>query len=252
MRNLGGRSRRRESGVVDPLLLPDQEDDVRSSTTPSSSQMSASPTYMALTGGQDPGALGLNVVYTPDNGHKADIVFIHGLGGSSRMTWSKHKSPGLFWPLTFLPLEPDICLARILSFGYDADFTNGSNATNVILDFAKTLLYNLKYYTDVQGENLNMGQVRPPFYTTLLLLKRILGTFTLRSSQHGWAHRERGNTIHRSARTWLTFYRPICKVKTIQSTRTLSKPFQQSSSSPPHIGAPIWPMCSTEYYSRLL
>ncbi|KAI4926816.1 uncharacterized protein J4E92_005976 [Alternaria infectoria] len=157
-RNLGGRSRRRESGVVDPLLLPDQEDDVRSSTTPSPSQMSASPTHMALTGGQDPGALGLNVVYTPDNGHKADIVFIHGLGGSSRMTWSKHKSPGLFWPLTFLPLEPDICLARILSFGYDADFTNGGNATNVILDFAKTLLYNLKYYTDVQGENLNMGQ----------------------------------------------------------------------------------------------
>ncbi|KAI4910198.1 hypothetical protein J4E90_007630 [Alternaria incomplexa] len=106
----------------------------------------------------DPGALGLNVVYTPDNGHKADIVFIHGLGGSSRMTWSKHKSPGLFWPLTFLPLEPDICLARILSFGYDADFTNGSNATNVILDFAKTLLYNLKYYTDDKSENLNMGQ----------------------------------------------------------------------------------------------
>ncbi|KAI4694124.1 uncharacterized protein J4E84_002705 [Alternaria hordeiaustralica] len=117
--------------------------------------MSASPTHMALTGGQDPGALGLNVVYTPDNGHKADIVFIHGLGGSSRMTWSKHKKPGLFWPLTFLPLEPDICLARILSFGYDADFTNGSNATNVILDFAKTLLYNLKYYTDayMQGQN---------------------------------------------------------------------------------------------------
>jgi pimeloyl-ACP methyl ester carboxylesterase len=118
---------------------------------------------MASTGSsQDPGALGLNVVYTPDNGHKADIVFIHGLGGSSRMTWSKHKSPGLFWPLTFLPLEPDICLARILSFGYDADFTNGSNATNVILDFAKTLLYNLKYYTDERGENLDMGQVRSP------------------------------------------------------------------------------------------
>jgi len=87
------------------------------------------------------------------------------------MTWSKHKSPGLFWPLTFLPLEPDICLARILSFGYDADFTNGSNATNVILDFAKTLLYNLKYYTDDKSENLNMGQVSQFYCGLLLLLK---------------------------------------------------------------------------------
>jgi pimeloyl-ACP methyl ester carboxylesterase len=99
------------------------------------------------------------VVYTPEHGHKADIVFIHGLGGSSRMTWSKDKNPELFWPLTFLPLEPDICLARILSFGYNADFANATNASNVILDFAKTLLYDLKYCVDDRSENLNMGQV---------------------------------------------------------------------------------------------
>ena len=190
LRGASRRIRRRETGVVDPLLVPDQGDDVRSSNTPSPSQMSTSPTHM------DPGALGLNVVYTPDNGHKADIVFIHGLGGSSRMTWSKHKSPGLFWPLTFLPLEPDICLARILSFGYDADFTNGSNATNVILDFAKTLLYNLKYYTDDKSENLNMGQVRQCYHGLLLLLNCIPGAFAVRSPQHGRSNRQRGNTTH--------------------------------------------------------
>ncbi|KAK7966605.1 uncharacterized protein PG986_000882 [Apiospora aurea] len=44
----------------------------------------------------EPGPLGLNVVYTPENGHKADIVFIHGLGGTSRFTWSKNKDPDLF------------------------------------------------------------------------------------------------------------------------------------------------------------
>ena len=32
----------------------------------------------------DSGAVGLSVLYTPDNGHKVDIVFVHGLGGTSR------------------------------------------------------------------------------------------------------------------------------------------------------------------------
>ncbi|KAF2435949.1 NACHT and WD domain protein [Tothia fuscella] len=105
------------------------------------------------------GPLGLNVVYTPNNGHKADIVFIHGLGGSSRWTWSKSHKAELFWPLTFLPLEPDVCLARILSFGYNADFRKSGNLGTMVLDFAKRLLYDLKYAKDEQKEDLNMGKV---------------------------------------------------------------------------------------------
>ena len=107
----------------------------------------------------DGGPLGLNVVYTPPNGHKADIVFIHGLGGTSRLTWSKHKQPELFWPLTFLPLEPDLCLARILTFGYDSDLKKSDNASTSILDFAKSLLYDLKYAKDEHKEDLDMGSV---------------------------------------------------------------------------------------------
>ena len=61
------------------------------------------------TSGAYAGPLGLNVIYTPDNGHKVDIVFVHGLGGTSRWTWLKYKNPELFWSLTFLPLEPDVC-----------------------------------------------------------------------------------------------------------------------------------------------
>lgn len=75
------------------------------------------------------------------------------------MTWSKYKNPELFWPLTFLPLEPDVCLARIFSFGYQANFRKAGNISTAILDFAKELLYDLKYATDEQGENLNMGDV---------------------------------------------------------------------------------------------
>lgn len=106
-----------------------------------------------------PGPLGLNVIYKPQYGHKADIVFIHGLGGSSRWTWSKYHNPELFWPLTFLPLEPDLCLSRILTFGYNANFRKSGNASTAVLDFAKTLLFDLKYANNEQKENLKIGAV---------------------------------------------------------------------------------------------
>jgi len=108
---------------------------------------------------KSPGPLGLSVIYTPESDHKADIVFVHGLGGSSRMTWSKDRNPELFWPSTFLPLEPEICMARILSFGYQSNFHKPGNASTVVLDFAKELLYDLKYAIDNQGANLTVGSV---------------------------------------------------------------------------------------------
>ncbi|KFA66678.1 hypothetical protein S40285_09198 [Stachybotrys chlorohalonatus IBT 40285] len=101
--------------------------------------------------------LGLNVVYTPNNGHKADIIFIHGLGGTSRNTWTKSKDPDCFWPLTFLALEPDLCLARILTFGYNAALRKAGNISTSMLDFAKDLLFDLKYATDEQKGDLHMG-----------------------------------------------------------------------------------------------
>lgn len=107
----------------------------------------------------DPGPLGLNVIYAPNNDHKVDIVFIHGLGGASRKTWSKNEDPELFWPLKFLPLEPDICLTRILSFGYNANFRIAGNISTSILDFAKDLLFDLKYAKDKQMQDLDIGNV---------------------------------------------------------------------------------------------
>ena len=112
-------------------------------------------------GGNPPetGPLGLTVVYTPDNGRKVDIVFVHGLGGTSRGTWSKSRDPEKFWPLTFLPLEPDICLARIMTFGYNAAFQATGNVTTSILDFAKELLFDLKYAKDENMDELDVGTV---------------------------------------------------------------------------------------------
>lgn len=107
----------------------------------------------------DSGPLGLNIVYTPSDGHKVDIIFVHGLGGTSKWTWSKYKNPELFWPSTFLPLEPDISLARISTFGYNAAFHKAGSVVVSILDFAKDLLFELKYGKDKHMNELDIGKV---------------------------------------------------------------------------------------------
>ena len=111
--------------------------------------------------GRDP--LGLQVIHSPLGDRVVDIVFVHGLGGSSRMTWSKYRNPDLFWPLKFLPLEQGISKARILVFGYNSNFRPGSAKSKAsVLDFAKDLLYDLKYGTDdslSEVEDLEMGEV---------------------------------------------------------------------------------------------
>lgn len=109
---------------------------------------------------QDP--LGLKIIYRPPGDRGVDIVFVHGLGGSSRATWSKDHNPEFFWPLKFLPFEPDINEARILTFGYNANFRRGSGKNRMsVLDFAKDLLYDLKYAKDEsvpELEDLRMGE----------------------------------------------------------------------------------------------
>lgn len=78
------------------------------------------------------------------------------------MTWSKNRDPGLFWPLQFLSHEPDISEARLLTFGYNSNFKPGSGKAKIsILDFAKDLLYDLKYAQDDSAavlEDLRMGE----------------------------------------------------------------------------------------------
>ena len=104
--------------------------------------------------------LGLRVLYDPKISRKADIIFVHGLGGTSRLTWSKNKDLNLFWPLKFLPLEPDICEARILTFGYNGSFFRANTRTSAtVLDFAKDLLYDLKYTEDEDRRDLQIGNV---------------------------------------------------------------------------------------------
>lgn len=165
-------------------------------------------------GGQlaESGPLGLNVVYTPDNGRKVDIIFIHGLGGTSKWTWSKHRNSELFWPLTFLPLEQDLCLARILTFGYNASFQKAGNVSLSLLDFAKDLLFDLKYGKDPDMDELDMGKVPIIFVV---------------HSMGGLVVKEASLDINAKGAE-LTIDRLISKGKTTQNMHQSSKPLQPS------------------------
>lgn len=61
--------------------------------------------------------------------------------------------------MEFLSLEPDICQARLLTFGYDANIIRSGSAGISILDFAKDLLFDLKYATNEENEQLDIGKV---------------------------------------------------------------------------------------------
>ena len=106
--------------------------------------------------------LGLNVLYEPDDGAPiVDIIFVHGLGGTSQKTWSRNRDTQFFWPREWLPLEPGFERARILTFGYNAHFAS-SGRENVldIADFAKDLLFGMKYGLNEDSQELEVGRVR--------------------------------------------------------------------------------------------
>ncbi|KAL8965920.1 MAG: hypothetical protein Q9183_003617, partial [Haloplaca sp. 2 TL-2023] len=108
--------------------------------------------------------LGLNVIYQPPEGCRAvDIIFVHGLGGTSQKTWSRNKDLEFFWPREWLPFEPGFAQARMLSFGYNAHFAaRGRDNILNIADFAKELLYGMKFGLDHQSQNNDVGKVSVP------------------------------------------------------------------------------------------
>ncbi|PVH82277.1 hypothetical protein DL98DRAFT_143111 [Cadophora sp. DSE1049] len=101
--------------------------------------------------------LGLTITYTPKKGYKVDIIFVHGLGGSSRRTWSKSQDRDSFWPELFLPREPTLSEARISTFGYNSELNSISPSILSVHDFAKSLLFDLKYANGTDGEAAEYG-----------------------------------------------------------------------------------------------
>lgn len=81
----------------------------------------------------------MNLLYAPSE-PLFDFVFVHGLGGGSRKTWSKTSSIGHYWPGEWLPKDPAFKNVRIHSYGYGSDWVRGNDSCLNIHHIGKSLL----------------------------------------------------------------------------------------------------------------
>ncbi|KAI9705292.1 MAG: hypothetical protein M1820_005291 [Bogoriella megaspora] len=88
------------------------------------------------------GPLGLTTLYDPPVSAIADVIFVHGLGGGSRSTWTSLNDLSSYWPQAWLPNDISFRDVRIHSFGYDSNWAKESTLT--LHDFAKSLLGSLQ------------------------------------------------------------------------------------------------------------
>ncbi|GLA18491.1 hypothetical protein AnigIFM62618_006139 [Aspergillus niger] len=102
------------------------------------------------------GPLGLNLLHTVPEPH-IDFIFIHGLGGGSRKTWSKTTDPYHFWPKEWLSRDPEFGHVRVHSFGYKADWAEKKSNHLNIHDFSLSLLGEMQCSPEIRRSN-----VRPP------------------------------------------------------------------------------------------
>ncbi|PYH69571.1 WD40 repeat domain-containing protein [Aspergillus vadensis CBS 113365] len=98
------------------------------------------------------GPLGLQLLRTVSE-PLVDFIFIHGLGGGSRKTWSKSPDPYHYWPKEWLSQDPEFNSVRIYSFGYKADWAEKTASILNIHDFALSLLGEIKCNPDIRRSN---------------------------------------------------------------------------------------------------
>jgi hypothetical protein len=99
------------------------------------------------------GPLGLNILHDPPE-PGIDFIFVHGLGGGSRKTWSLSADPQHFWPKTWLSQDLEFDSVRIHSFGYTADWSEWKKSTLNILDFARSLLGDISCNPGIRRSNV--------------------------------------------------------------------------------------------------
>ena len=77
----------------------------------------------------------------------AHLIFVHGLAGGSRKTWTKNGDASLFWPEAWLGQDSDFRDVKVHTFGYDSNWTKGSILD--VSDFAKSLLEWILNYPEI-------------------------------------------------------------------------------------------------------
>jgi hypothetical protein len=97
------------------------------------------------------GQYGLSLLYAPPL-PLLELIFVHGLRGGSRKTWSKTKDPLSFWPKEWLPRDPEFKNARIYSFGYNSDWWDREESVLSLYDFGNYLLSEMMNSPDIRRD----------------------------------------------------------------------------------------------------
>ena len=128
-------------------------------------------------GSDTKGSLGLTLLYAPSE-PRYDFVFVHGLGGGSRKTWSKTASASHYWPREWIPKDPAFKDVRVHSFGYDSDFVKGNDSCLNIHQIGKSLLGELSTSPHLGDSN-----------TALVLIGHSMGGLVIKKA-YMLAHQE--------------------------------------------------------------
>jgi hypothetical protein len=124
-----------QSNFINSELSPSQRAIAEMSRTPDA-ELPAEDT-------KDGNRFGLEILYQPEAAPRklVQIIFVHGLGGSKRGTWTHSKEN--FWP-PWLPDEKGLENVRIATFGYNSTFNVLAPNTNLsIPTFANQLLFSM-------------------------------------------------------------------------------------------------------------
>lgn len=93
------------------------------------------------------GSLGLHRLHVPPAKARVDLIFVHGLGGDARKTWSKAGQN--FWPQDWLPADPAFQHVRIHTYGYDSAYLKGGDDCLNIHHMGKALLSEVSTSPDI-------------------------------------------------------------------------------------------------------
>ena len=139
--------------------LPEQHSGERNLQRSPSNASSVFPSldHIPQTKVQSPDLLGLHLDCDHPN-PSADIIFVHGLGGTAKRTWSWNRDVAYFWP-GWLAEENGISAHRIFTYGYNSNFKGAGTNLNII-DFAKDLLFQMLVFSSKHGEDrARIGQL---------------------------------------------------------------------------------------------
>lgn len=171
MRSLPYRSQSEPYSIANSLAHGNRNFSVASEDTlvsiPSSSPLLLPSPLQSPPASDDP--LGLSLIHG-DSNSDGDIIFVHGLGGSSRKTWSWERRPENFWP-AWIRHEDGLSHFRVFSYGYNANFKDSKNPLS-ILDFSKGLLVHMKTYSGRAATD-DIGLVSPKTFQTFILVSAV-------------------------------------------------------------------------------